>query len=77
MAYLLDRCKAMIIVINSLHSEGIDNMDLKDANIFVRDTVWFVGDFGSFLNFGNRKQHNRLLPAHKPGTLWQACKLAS
>ena len=34
MAYLLDRCKAMICAINSLHSVGIVHMDLDDANIY-------------------------------------------
>lgn len=46
-AVLLRRCKAMITAINAMHTDGIVHMDLKEANIFVRDGLWFVGDFGS------------------------------
>ena len=52
-AALLHRCKAMIIAINSMHTEGIVHMDLKESNIFVRDGLWFVGDFGSCVNHGD------------------------
>jgi serine/threonine protein kinase len=43
----------MIIAINSIHTDGIVHMDLKEANIFVREGVWFVGDFGSCVNHGD------------------------
>ena len=46
-AVLLRRCKAMITAINAMHNDRIVHMDLKEANIFVRDGLWFVGDFGS------------------------------
>ena len=46
-ATLLHRCNAMIIAINSMHTEGILHIDLKESNIFVGGGVWFVGDFGS------------------------------
>jgi len=52
-SYLLLRCKSMIIAINSMHTEGIVHMDLKETNIFVRSGVWFVGDFGSCVNHGD------------------------
>ena len=52
-AALLHRCKAMIIAINSMHTEGIVHMDLKESNIFVRGGIWFVGDFGSCVNYGD------------------------
>jgi serine/threonine protein kinase len=51
-AALLNRCKAMIIAINSLHRVNIVHMDIKEANIFVKDGNWFVGDFGSCVHFG-------------------------
>ena len=52
-AALLHRCKSMIIAINSMHTAEIVHMDLKESNIFVRDGVWFVGDFGSCVNHGD------------------------
>jgi serine/threonine protein kinase len=51
-AVLLRRCKAMITAINALHTDNIVHMDLKEANIFVRDGLWFVGDFGSCVYHG-------------------------
>eukprot|EP01035_Chromulina_nebulosa_P009293 gene9293-12551_t len=33
-AALLHRCKSMIIAINSIHTDGIVHMDLKESNIF-------------------------------------------
>lgn len=49
---LLRRCKAMITAINALHADNIVHMDIKEANIFVRDGLWFVGDFGSCVYHG-------------------------
>lgn len=49
---LLRRCKAMITAINSLHLDRIVHMDLKEANIFVREGLWFVGDFGACVFHG-------------------------
>jgi hypothetical protein len=28
-------------------------MDIKEANIFVKDGIWFVGDFGACVNVGD------------------------
>ena len=52
-AALFYRCKSMIIAINSMHTADIVHMDLKESNIFVRDGVWFVGDFRSCVNHGD------------------------
>jgi len=50
---LLNRCKAMIIAINSIHSANVVHMDIKASNIFLRDGLWFLGDFGACVNHGD------------------------
>ena len=49
---LLDRCKAMILAVNYIHRKGTVHVDLKESNIFVMDGVWFIGDFGSCVKYG-------------------------
>jgi hypothetical protein len=48
---LLKRTKAMILAVNHIHLQGLVHMDIKDNNIFVKDGLWFIGDFGSCVIF--------------------------
>jgi hypothetical protein len=50
---LFERCKAMILAVNYIHKKGIVHVDLKESNIFMMDGVWFIGDFGSCVKYGD------------------------
>jgi serine/threonine protein kinase len=50
-SHVLERCKDMIAAVNHIHSRNYVHMDIKDANIFVKDDEWFLGDFGTCVEY--------------------------
>jgi hypothetical protein len=48
---LLKRTKAMILAVNHIHLQNLVHMDIKDNNIFAKDGLWCLGDFGSCVIF--------------------------
>ena len=49
---LLKRAKAVILAVNHIHTLNLVHMDIKDGNVFVKDGLWFIGDFGSCVPIG-------------------------